>query len=215
MKKELLGKALACAGAMGLLILGGGRAEAALIVLAPSITAAAGSSGAFDIVLQNTGGASVSIGGFSFGISTTNAGILFTGATIFTVPTYIFAGDSINGPGPLVFTTSSGMSLIASDNPLLATSFPVAAGATVGLGHVSYSISAGAASGPFAITLTPAATSLSSAAGANIPITTLTNGSLTVTATPEPASMGMFGMFVLASGLIAKRRRQRSLLMPS
>ena len=96
--------------------------------------------------MQNTGGASVASGGFSFGISTLNPGITFKVADISTV---IFARDSLFGPN---IQTSTGTALVASDNPALATSFPVGSGATVGLGHGAYLISAGAATGPFTIT---------------------------------------------------------------
>jgi hypothetical protein len=61
----------------------------------------------------------------------------------------IFSGDSLFGP---IIDTTTGMSLIASDNPGIASSFPIASGATVGLGHVSYSIGNTATAGPFAIT---------------------------------------------------------------
>jgi hypothetical protein len=75
----------------------------------------------------------------------------------------------------------------------------------VGLGHVSYSIGNGATPGPFAITLTPAATSLADATGANVPIDTLSNGTLTVNSSvPEPVTYGLVGM-VLIWGLARKK----------
>jgi len=204
MKDHMLGRTLAIAGVAGLLMLGSGRADAAVIVLAPSVAGTAGSTGTFDIVLQNTGGAAINIGGFGFGISTTNAGITFTSATTATGATYIFNGDSLFGPD---ITISSGTSLTASDNPFLASFFAVGAGATVGLGHISYSISGGATPGPFAITLDPGTTLLSDANGASVKIDTLTNGTLNVTLTPEPASLGLFGALALFGGIVAKRRR--------
>jgi hypothetical protein len=181
--------------------LGAKRANGALIVSTPSFFAGAGTSGTFDVVLANTGAGAIDIAGFSFGISTTNAGITFTGATIFTGVPYIFSADSLFGPD---ITITSGTSLRASDNPFIASSFPVASGATVGLGHVSYSIFNSAAAGPFAITLTPAATSLADAAGANVPIDSLSNGTLTVNSSvPEPVTYGLVGM-VLILGLARK-----------
>lgn len=87
MKNQLLGKVLAFAGATGLLMVAAKRAEAALIVLRQTSQASTGSTGTFDVVLQNTGGASVSMGRFSFGILTLNPGITFAVASISTVPT--------------------------------------------------------------------------------------------------------------------------------
>ena len=204
MKNHLFKIALFVAGFAVVMTLGAERADASLIVSTPSFSAAAGSSGAFDVVLVNTGAGSINIGGFSFGISTSNGGITFTSATVSTGVPYIFSGDSLFGPD---ITISAGTSLIASDNPFIASSFPVASGATVGLGHVSYSVGNGAAAGPFAITLTPAATSLADAAGANVPIDTLSNGTLTVTSsTPEPVTYGLVGM-VLILGLARKGYR--------
>ena len=75
----------------------------------------------------------------------------------------------------------------------------------MGLGHVSYSISGGAAAGPFAITLSPTATSLANAAGANVVIDTLSNGTLTVSsAVPEPVTCGLVGM-ILILGLTRRK----------
>jgi hypothetical protein len=206
MKTQFLGRALALAGAAGFLIAGSQRADAALIVLAPSISDVTGSSGTFDVVLLNTGAAAVSIGGFSFGVSTSNPGITFTLATISTASTYIFAGDSLNGPN---IDTSTGTALVASDNPFIASSYAVGSGAAAGLGHVSYSISGGAATGTFAITLSPAATSLSDAAGSNIPITALTDGSINVTAAPEPSTLGLAGALALLACVVLKRMSTR------
>lgn len=203
--RKPFGKALARAGVAVVLMWATARAEAALIVMSPTFSAAVGSSGTFDIVLTNTGAGSVSIGGFSFGISTTNSGITFTSATIATAATYIFIGDSLFGPD---ITITSGASLIASDNPFIATSFPVAGGATVGLGHVSYSIANGATTGPFQLTFSPLATSLADGLGNAVAIGTLSSGTINLTssaATPEPGTIGLGGIGLAC--LIAIKRR--------
>ena len=203
MRTQSIKKTLAlAAGVIGLAILTTGQAEAALIVSAPSLTALTGSSGTFDILLQNTGPSAVSIGGFSFGISTTNPGITFSVANISTGTVYIFNGNSLFGPDIRI---SSGTSLTASDSANSPISVNVLANSFVGLGHVSYSITGGAATGLFAITFSGPATSLSTAFGTNIPITTLSNGSINVIATPEPATLGLVGGLVLVAGLFRKR----------
>jgi hypothetical protein len=188
--------------AAGLLILAS-SANAGLIILAPGITGAQGSSGTFDILLDNTGPGSVSISAFSFGITTLDPGITFTDATIGTVTPYIFGSDTLFGPD---ITITSGVSLTASDSPLSVPSYTVASGATVGLGHVSYSIAGGAGLGLFAITLDPLATSLADAGGNNISGITLTNGSLDVVV-PEPSTL-LFGGLALGAMLTARRLLQ-------
>ena len=195
MRTHFLKSSLGFAGIAILLTLGATRAEASLIFLAPAIDALPGSTGTFDILLENTGPSSVAIGGFEFGISTTNSSILFTDATINTVSApYIFGIDSLFGPD-IALTT--GTSLTADDNPASVGSYDVAAGETVGLGNVSYSISSASPYGQFAITFSPSPTSvLADAAGANIPITTLSNGSFEVT--PEPSSI-----LLMLGGLLA------------
>lgn len=176
---------LGFAGVAIFLTLGAARADASLVFLAPTIAATPGSTGSFDILFDNTGPSSVSVGGFSFGISTTDPSILFTAATISTVTDpYIFAGDSLFGPN-IALTT--GVSLTANDNSASGSDV-VAAGATVGLGHVTYSISSGSPFGTFAITFALFPTSaLADAGGGNIPITTLTSGEFDVA--PEPSSL--------------------------
>ena len=198
MRNQKAGTVLAFGGVAVLLVLGTVRADASLIVLAPAFTGAVGSAGTFDIVLQNTGAVSIPIGGFSFCISTSNPGIAFTSATISTVGPYVFGADSLFGPD---IATSTGTSLVASDLPLSVSAVSVASGATVGLGRVTYSIAGGAATGLFAITLSPAATSLSDGVGSTIPIDFLTNGTLEITAVPEPASLGLIGGLVLVATL--------------
>jgi hypothetical protein len=205
MRNHFLKSALGYAGVAILLTLGATRAEASLIFLAPTIDALPGSTGTFDILLENTGPSSVAIGGFSFGISTTNPSILFTDATINTVSApYIFGIDSLFGPD-IALTT--GTSLTANDNPASVGSYDVPAGETVGLGNVSYSISSTSPFGAFAITFAGFPTSaLVNAAGADIPITTLSNGSFEVT--PEPSSI-LLALGGLLAGLSLRKTSAR------
>jgi hypothetical protein len=117
---------------------------------------------------------------------------------------YIFGIDSLFGPDIAITT---GTSLTADDNPASVGSYAVAAGETVGLGNVSYSISSASPYGQFAITFSPFPTSaLADAAGANIPITTLTNGSLDVT--PEPSAI-LLTLGGLLAGLSLRKTSAR------
>jgi hypothetical protein len=206
MRTHFLKSALGFAGIAILLTLGATRAEASLIFLAPTIDALPGTTGTFDILLENTGPSSVAVGGFSFGISTTNPSILFTDATINTVSApYIFGTDSLFGPD--IALPPPGTSLTANDNPASVGSYDVAAGATVGLGNVSYSISSTSPFGEFAITFAGFPTSaLVNSAGADIPITTLSNGSFEVT--PEPSSI-LLALGGLLAGLSLRKTSAR------
>ena len=196
LKQSSLKNTIALAGVTGLLLLGAQPSQASLIVAAPSFSAA-GASGNFDITLQNTGASAVAIGGFSFAISTSNAGITFTAVSTSTSLAYIFVGHSLIGPD---ISISTGTTLSASDSPdTLPAPINVAAGATVGLGHITYKIANNVASGNNVITLSAfPATSLSDAAGGNIVINTLRNGNITVVPEPRtlllfPAALGMIG----------------------
>jgi hypothetical protein len=93
------------------------------------------------VILTNTGPSGVSIADFSFGIQTADTDISFTDATTGTAATYIFGPDSLFGPdltGP-----ASGQSLTTSDTDSV-SEVTIAASSTVGLGHVLFSVAAGA-----------------------------------------------------------------------
>ncbi|WP_435016779.1 PEP-CTERM sorting domain-containing protein [Tundrisphaera sp. TA3] len=177
-------------------------ARAALVVDVQSITVAPGSSGnALGITLTNTGPGSVTIAGFSFGL-TTSPGITFTEADT-SVASYIFAGRSLFGP--IISITPPGTTLEASDNwDTPNAGVVLASGATVGLGRVLFNAAA-AGQFPVALQVFPT-TSLSGPTGANIPITTRNNGVITVgtQAVPEPSSAALLG---LGLALVARARR--------
>jgi len=195
--------AAAMVAALALLAPSPSRAD--LIVTFRSVTVAANSTGnTTDVILTNSGPAAVTVGGFSFQIRATAAGINFTAATIDTTSApYIFNGHSLFGP---TINTTSGATLIASDDYDVAGSgVMVAAGATVGLGHVSFNV--GTESG--SVTFGPyPATSLADASGNNIPITTLIGGTITVTSVPEPSSLaGLLSALPAAAWLTRRSRR--------
>ncbi len=185
-------------------------ARAGVILTIQSATANQNSTGNFfDVILTNTGPSGVSIADFSFGIQTADTDISFTDATTGTAATYIFGPDSLFGPdltGP-----ASGQSLTTSDTDSV-SEVTIAASSTVGLGHVLFSVAAGAVPGGFAVTFVPLSTSLSDAAGGPITIDTLTNGTITVSsAVPEPSFLLPLASALLI-GLIAQRfgAKQRS-----
>jgi hypothetical protein len=172
-------------------LFGPATARADIVISVQSVTAVAGSSGnGIDVDLTNSGPSSMTIGGFSFGISIANPAISFTDANTATAVSYIFGGNSLFGPdltGP-----TSGQTLSASDLfsiPLAGVT--LSAGSTVGLGHVLFDVAPGAASGFFPVNLTPfPTTSLSDAFGSDLPVSTLLGGSITIPSAvvPEPSS---------------------------
>jgi hypothetical protein len=188
-----------------------------MVVSVQSVIVAAGSSGnGIDVDLTNTGPSSLTVAGFSFGISIANTDISFTDANTATAAPYIFAGNSLFGPdltGP-----TSGQTLSTSDIfSIPGGSVTLNAGTTVGLGHVLFDVSAGAAGGSFPVDfqLFPT-TSLSDQSGANIPITTLSSGSITIpaAAVPEPSAMLplVFGVAGLLSAAGWRRRARQNLM---
>jgi hypothetical protein len=117
---------------------------------------APGAFGEFEVDLTNLGSGPVTIGGFRFGLTTNASGIItFDSVTtndpgIITFPggpkPYIFAGSGIGSWwGPNIASTLNPTVAVmdqAASNPM---SLP--AGATVGLGYVTYQISSAATPG--------------------------------------------------------------------
>lgn len=174
--------------------------------LQPVITATGGSTGnSFDVLLTNTGPATATIGGFSFGITAADAVINFTEANVSTtVDTYIFSGgDSLFGP---TISTLTGQTLEASDfSASSGTAF--GAGDTFGVGHILFDVASGATPGPIAVTFEEfPITSLSDADGNDVAFTTV-GGAITITSpntVPEPSTevflAGAFAALAIARG---------------
>lgn len=174
--------------------------EANLIITVGNVFSSSPSlSNTLEVDLTNTGPAAVSLAGFSFEIDVTDPHITFTSTTIATVAPYVFAGNSLFGP--TINTSPPGQILDVSDVwAVLGGGTTIAAGATVGLGHVFFDVSAGDLAGLVAVVLSPfPATSLSDPAGGNISVNTLTSGSITVTRVPEPSALVLvlLGLFAL------------------
>jgi hypothetical protein len=182
-------------------LLGADTARASLIVTAGSATIAAGGSGAFDVTLTNSGPSAALINTFAFDATVNNTFVSLTDATTATAAPYIFGVNGILGSdltGP-----NSGQSINVFDS-LVSGNVSVAAGASVGLGHVLFTVAQGSATGPFTITLS--ATSVSDAAGV-VTNPGLTNGQITVTSgVPEPSTwLTLAG--ALFAGVTLRRRR--------
>lgn len=181
--------------------------------LESGINATAGSTGnTFDVLLTNTGGSDVLVGGFSWGITTSDADITFTGADTSTVTPYVFAGDSFDviNSFPLVTNTLPGQTVEASDFSNSGAGDTVASGGTVAVGRVMFDIANGAAPGPFAVTFeTTGINSLSDNTGTGLNFTT-TDGTITITSittVPEPAQGGLVICILAGLAILPQRRR--------
>jgi hypothetical protein len=115
--------------------------------------------------------------------------------------------------GPDMTGPTSGPSLVTSDVFLVPFSgSTVGSGTTVGLGHILFDVSPGAAPGVFPVTLMGfPATSLADPTGANLAIQTLSDGQITITgtaATPEPGTLAtLFGGLAFLTSCAVRRCR--------
>src|SRR5262249_43446418 len=127
--------------------------QASPIMIAGSTTANTPSTGnSFDFNLFNSGPGFLSIGGFSLEISVSDTHVTFTSATTATSLPYVFAGHSLFGP--TITTSPAGQTMDASDLWDLSGATPtLASGATVGLAHIFFNVSAGAPSGPLTVSV--------------------------------------------------------------
>jgi hypothetical protein len=181
--------------------------------LESGITASQGSTGnVFDVLLTNTGGMAVTVGGFSWDITTANTDITFTNADTSPVTPYIFTSDSFDNDNsfPLFTNSLPGQEVAASDFSD-ASGDSVGAGATVGVGRVMFDIANGATTGPFAVTFQDLSgtNSLSDNNGGGLPFTTQ-DGTITITSTttvPEPSQGGLIICALAGFAILLQRRR--------
>jgi hypothetical protein len=184
--------------------------RAGIIVSVESVSANTGTTGnTLEVDVQNTG-APVDIASFSFEISVAaGSGVSFTGADISTAANvYIFAGNSAQGPN---IDTLTGTTLDASDNAA-SGSTTLGTNSTLALGRVFFDVSSSAPVGPVIVSLTPfPSTSLSDPNLNNIPIDTLSSGTITISGTsvvPEPPALVSATVGLMASAWFIRRIRR-------
>ena len=211
----------------GVLALGAGLSQATVvptITIGNAFVTSGGGASSFDVTLTNNFSTTLSLAAFSFAISTTDTHIQFTQANQSTTLPYVFVGDSldllsnscaiisdISPPNPCVPSAGSN-SLSASDLTNDFADVLIAAGATVGLGHVVFFDIGGDSTGPVSVTLTPyPTTSLSDSLGNNI-VPNLVPGTITVqpgSGVPEPSTL-LLGLFAVPALLWARKRAWNS-----
>jgi len=187
-------------------------ARANLIVAAGASVANPGSTlNSFDVTLTNTGPSAATIGAFSFGLLLSNPDITFTGANTSTVKPYIFLGDSLFGP---LISTTVGSTLVASDVELSGLGVTVGPGATVGLGHVLFSVAPSAAPGQFETALSPfPTTSLADPSANDVPVQSFIAGSIQIgpasAAVSEPSYACVFFALLCVSAALREKNPSR------
>jgi hypothetical protein len=193
---------------------GTGRADG-LVMEAPNLIAAPGSSGSFDVLLVNTnpaGGASFDVAADSLGLSLSGLlSVTFTDVSINTVAApyiYVTSGTTVPGGPPLSLDAFPNTQFTAADSEFAAPGFRVVnPGDTFGLAHVSFAISPTTLFGRDTIAFVTTATLLSDQNGNTIPFS-LVNGSISVV--PEPAALTEAATAALMGlGLFWWRRRGR------
>jgi hypothetical protein len=196
------------------------RANTILSIQPLSVSVAAGSMGdAFDVVLTNSGPASISVASFAFEVSVTDTDITFTAADFSTGAfSYIFVGDSFDVINAFTLNTNGpGETLDASDLTNDGAGITLISGASLALGEVLFNVSPTAAPGTFTVSFTGMpivsdANNLSNPAGNAIAIDNFSSGSITIgggSSVPEPSSLllSFAGMAALVGLRVRGRRR--------
>jgi hypothetical protein len=184
--------------------------RAGLVVEAPNVTVAPGSSGEFDVLITSTGGtfnvASDTVELSLLGLS----GVTFTGVSIDTVTPYIYGALSATTAGStFTFSTFPGAQFETFDFILSTGATTIGPGATFGLVNVQYSVAADAIPGATgALTFGPD-TGLADASGNNVSFTAQ-NGSINVfsAAVPEPSAVVL--LTIGCAAVVASSARKRS-----
>jgi hypothetical protein len=183
--------------------------RAGLIVEAPTLTLAPGSSGSFDILITSTGG-SFDVASDTVELTLNGlSGVSFTGASIATSTPYIYGANSATTAGStFTFSTFPGTTLETFDFLFPAGAQTINAGDVFGLVNVAYSVDAGATPGATGSLALGADTSLADTAGNNVPFTAQ-NGSITIATVPEPASAVLLAVGGMAFALVPALKRTR------
>jgi PEP-CTERM motif len=182
--------------------------RADLVIEAPNLTVAPGSSGSFDVLITSTSG-SFEVASDTVELSLNGlSGVSFTGVSINTVTPYIYGAESATLFGSTFsFSTFPGTTFEVIDFLFTLGAQPINSGDVFGLVNVSYSVDAGATPGASGSLTFGADTSLADAAGNNVPFTS-PSGSITIqSAVPEPASVILLSIGCAAVVLRSSRKR--------
>lgn len=149
MSRNGLNKSSILLAVLGLCLLVSPPAHGGTIVSVDSVAAGPGTiNDSFDVVLTNTGPSAITVGSFTFNITTLNPDISFTDATTATAAaTYVFSSSLF---GPDLTGPNSGQTFTLAPFDISgAGDVTIGPGVTVGLGHVLFDVANGAAPGHF------------------------------------------------------------------
>jgi hypothetical protein len=169
--------------------------RANLVIEAPSITVAPGSSGSFDVLITSTGGTfSVAADDIELtlaGLST----VSFTGISIATVTPYIYGANSASLNGSTFIINVSSNDVEAFDFEYPSGSQTINTNGVFGLLNVQYTVAANAVPGSTGTLGIGPDTSLSDETGNTVSFTSQ-NGSVTVASSiiPEPSSAALLAI---------------------
>jgi hypothetical protein len=170
--------------------------EAGLVVEAPNITVAPGSSGSFDLLITSTGG-TFEVASDTVELSLTGlSNVSFTNVSINTAVPYIYGANSATTAGStFTFSTFPGTSFETFDFLLTLGAQTINPGDVFGLVDVQYSVAANATPGASGSLAFGPDTALADAAGNNV-VFTAQNGSITIssTAVPEPSTLSLLAV---------------------
>jgi hypothetical protein len=173
-----------------------------------SVFVSPGSAGTLEVDIQNTGGASIVIGGFNFEIGA-DSDIDFTAADFSTSAPYIFAGDSFDQAISVLLNTSlPGSSLSAGDISNSGDGDTLGAGQTAGLALLTFNVSPTAALGPVTVSFftDPSDTNLSDQNGNDIPIDSFVSGTIDVVPEPSGAAMLLAALMGLGAWRLVRAK---------
>ena len=176
------------------------------------------SSNSLDVLLANTGTTDASIAGFSFEITAAGTDVTFINVTTSTISdAYFFAGNSLYGPDITFGLSTDGHTISANDNYKIPNAdVTLAAGQTLGLGHVNFALSSSAPVSPISITFTDAPTTgVNDSAGHPenfvLPVDAHIVVSPGPTSVPEPSTIVSLGIGMIGLIVAMKARRKVSL----
>jgi hypothetical protein len=184
------------------------NAQAGLVtVWVTNQTTAAGSSGAFDLLLQNNTDIDVDISAFDAILEVAlNSGLTFTGVDALTSSPYIFGtvqteplGSILNPPVTVSLSDDKG-----------AGSQTVTPGQTVGLGHIYYTLDPSTPTGTIDVLFALNSPNIYDSIPSPITPLDVTGGVITVsgTAVPEPSTFVLVGAACAIAGIRSLRRRK-------
>jgi hypothetical protein len=190
------------------------RCRAGLVIEAPSVTVAPGSSGSFDVLITSTGG-TFDVAGDTIELSLTGlSGVTFTGVQpqmgASSPFSYIFAVPASTQGGTFSFDTFPNTQFDVLDSEFSLLGYQaIGSGDFFGVVNVQYSVDASAMRGAMGTLAIGPDTSLSDPSGNPVAFTTQ-NGSITISSVPEPMGLvsAVIGMTMVGAGFFVRARRR-------